>query len=139
MKNQGKRMGKGLLAGILSGAIVGSVLALLYAPKSGKKFRADIKTKSQDLTTDAEKYISNTKEKASQFIKDVQKKSELLITGVEKKVEAIYNGSGKLLNDTKNKVENSVLVGKGKVKKERAQFISAVKSGVKSYKIEKEN
>ncbi len=73
MTNEEKGMGKGLLIGILAGATVGSIIALLYAPKSGKKLREDIKTKSQDFIDDADKYISNAKEKASQLVNDVKK------------------------------------------------------------------
>ena len=42
-------MGKGLLIGFLTGSIVGSVIALLYAPKSGKELRGDIKIKSDEF------------------------------------------------------------------------------------------
>jgi len=73
MTNEEKGMGKGLLIGIFAGAAVGSIIALLYAPKSGKKLRKGIKTKSQDFVDDADKYISNTKKKASQLINDVKK------------------------------------------------------------------
>jgi gas vesicle protein len=138
MTNQGKGMGKGLLVGIFTGAAVGSALALLFAPQSGKKLRGDIKTKSQDFTEDAEKYMLNAKKKASQFINDVKNSSELLISGVEKKVDAILKDSEKLLNDTKDKVENSVHIGKGKLKKKQARFKSAMKAGKKAYKMEKE-
>ena len=34
---------KGLLFGFLAGGVIGAVLALLYAPKSGKELRKDIR------------------------------------------------------------------------------------------------
>ena len=38
-------MAKGLMIGFLAGGIVGGIIALLYAPKSGKELRNDIKLK----------------------------------------------------------------------------------------------
>lgn len=38
---------KGLFLGFLAGGIVGGVLALLYAPKSGKELRQDIRNKKR--------------------------------------------------------------------------------------------
>ena len=54
-------MGKGLLIGFLTGSIVGSVIALLYAPKSGKELRGDIKIKSDEFIDDAETYLEEAK------------------------------------------------------------------------------
>jgi len=53
MANEDNGMGKGLLIGFLTGAAVGSIIALLYAPKSGKELRSDIKNKSQEFMDDA--------------------------------------------------------------------------------------
>ena len=66
-------MGKGLLIGFLTGAAVGSIIALLFAPKSGKELREDIKNKSQDFMEDAENYVANAKDKASQLINEGKK------------------------------------------------------------------
>ena len=45
--------------GLLAGGAIGALLALLYAPKSGKELRADIKAKNsagQDVREMAEEY-----------------------------------------------------------------------------------
>ena len=68
MQNEENGMGKGLLIGTLTGLAVGSIIALLYAPKSGKELRKNIKTKSHDFIEDADQYIMKTKDKASQLI-----------------------------------------------------------------------
>jgi gas vesicle protein len=39
------KMAKGLMMGFFVGGIVGAVVALLYAPKSGRELRSDIKIK----------------------------------------------------------------------------------------------
>jgi len=139
MTNETKGMGKGLLYGVFTGAAVGSIIALLFAPKSGKKLREDIKTRSQDFTEDAEKYISNAKKKASQLINDVKKKSDFLVTGTEEKVDALLGEPEKIMSEAKERAGNSVHIGKGKLKKERERFKSAMKAGMKAYKIEKED
>ena len=50
-------VGKGLIVGFLTGSIVGALIGLLYAPKSGKELRVEIKDKSDDYFNDAEEYI----------------------------------------------------------------------------------
>ena len=137
MTNEAKGMGKGLLIGVLSGAAVGSVVALLYAPKSGKKLREDIKTKSQDIVDDTDKYFSNVKEKAEKIFKDVKKKFELLVGDTEENIDTLIDESDKILNQTKDKVGNYVRNGKVKLEKESDQLKAAIKSGVEPYKIEK--
>lgn len=42
-------MARGLLIGFLAGSALGAVIALLYAPKSGKEMRKDIKDKASDI------------------------------------------------------------------------------------------
>lgn len=66
-------MGKGLLIGFLAGGAVGAVLALLYAPKSGKELRNDIKVKADGYLDEAEKYIAEAKDKAKDLINEGKK------------------------------------------------------------------
>jgi len=75
MQSEEKGMGKGLLIGTLTGAAVGSIIALLYTPKSGKELRKNIKTKSQDIIENADRYIMKTKDKASQLLSGSTKKT----------------------------------------------------------------
>ena len=72
-------VGKGLMVGFLTGSIVGALLGLLYAPKSGKELRVEIKDKSDDYFNDAEEYIEKAKTKANEMINDGKSKSEKLI------------------------------------------------------------
>jgi gas vesicle protein len=138
MTTEENGMGKGLLIGFFAGAAVGSILALLYAPKSGKELREEIKTKSQDFMDDADKYISNAKEKASQLINDGKKKSELLVADAKEKVDALLNEAEQILNDAKDKAGNYVHTGKEKIEKESVRLKSAIKAGMDAYKVEKE-
>ena len=63
-------LAKGLFVGFLAGGIVGGVIALLYAPKSGKEFRADIRQKKDEIMDDAEEYLDIAKHKAQDIINE---------------------------------------------------------------------
>lgn len=54
--------GNSFITGLLTGAAIGGIIALLYAPKSGKETRDQIKRKFEEL----EKELENLKGKASQ-------------------------------------------------------------------------
>jgi gas vesicle protein len=138
MANEENNLGKGLLIGFLTGAAVGSIIALLFAPKSGKELREDIKNKSQDFIEDADKYISNAKDKASQLINEGKKKSEKLVADTKEKVETLLTEAERILNDAKDKAGNAVSTGKEKIEKEGERLKTALKAGMEAYKTEKE-
>ena len=54
--------GNSFLTGLLTGAAIGGIIALLYAPKSGKETREQLKNKFTEL----EKELENLKGQASQ-------------------------------------------------------------------------
>jgi gas vesicle protein len=56
------KSGNSFFTGLLTGAVIGGIIALLYAPKSGKETREQIKNKFEELERDLE----NLKEQASQ-------------------------------------------------------------------------
>jgi len=138
MTNQENGMGKGLLIGFLTGAAVGSIVALLFAPKSGKELREDIKNKSQDFIEDADEYVSKAKDKASQLINEGKKKSERLVADTKEKVDTLLNEAEKILTEAKDKAGNVVTSGKEKFDKESERLKSAIKAGMSAYKTEKE-
>lgn len=138
MTNEDSGMGKGLLIGFLTGAAVGSIVALLFAPKSGKELREDIKNKSQDFMEDAEAYLSNAKEKASQLINEGKKKSERLVADAKEKVDTLLGEAEKILIDAKDKAGHFAHSGKERIEKESERLKSAIKAGMDAYKTEKE-
>jgi gas vesicle protein len=138
MANEENGLGKGLVIGFLTGAAVGSIIALLFAPKSGKELREDIKNKSQDFIEDADKYISNAKDKASQLINEGKKKSEKLVADTKEKVESLLTEAERILSDAKDKTGNVVSSSKEKIEKESERLKSALKAGMDAYKTEKE-
>ncbi len=131
-------MGKGLIVGFLTGAAVGSIIALLFAPKSGKELRQDIKVKSQEFMDEADNYLANAKDKATQLINEGKKKSEKLVSEAKEKVDALLSEAEKILHDAKDKAGTYVQSGKEKVEKESDRLKSAIKAGVDTYRSEKE-
>ncbi len=138
MTNEDSGVGKGLLIGFLTGAAVGSIIALLFAPKSGKELREDIKNKSQDFIEDADAYLSNAKEKATQLINEGKKKSEKLVADTKEKVDTLLGEAEKILSDAKDKAGNFAHSGREKIEKEGERLKSAIKAGMDAYKTEKE-
>lgn len=57
------KMAKGLMIGFLAGGIVGGLIALLYAPKSGRELRNDIRIKKDEFLDDTAEYMQIAKEK----------------------------------------------------------------------------
>jgi len=138
MASEDNGLGKGLIVGFLTGAAVGSIIALLFAPKSGKELRQDIKIKSQDFMEDAEQYLANAKDKASQLINEGKKKSEKLVAEAKEKVDTLLGEAEKILSDAKDKTGNYIHSGKDRLVKEGDRLKSAIKAGMETYKSEKE-
>jgi gas vesicle protein len=84
----------GFLEGLLIGGAIASVFTLLYAPKSGKKFRRDIQRRTSDLGDDViDKY------------KDMQKKAENLLSDTEKRIQKIISEGEAVLSDLTKKIK----------------------------------
>jgi gas vesicle protein len=120
-------MSKGLLVGFLSGAIVGGVVALLYAPKSGKELRQDIKTKSGEFADDVEDYLKDAQGKAKEIIAEGKEKSTSLMSEAKQKAEALMHDAEELLSDAKRKI-----AGEG------TKLKTAVRAGVDAFKEEQQ-
>lgn len=138
MQNEENGIGKGLLIGFLTGAAVGSILALLFAPKSGKELREEIKTKSQDFIDDADQYLVKAKDKASQLINEGKKKSEKLVAETKEKVDTLLGEAERILAEAKDKAGSVAHQGKEKIEKESERLKTAIKAGMDAYKTEKE-
>jgi len=127
-------VGKGLLIGFLAGGAVGAVLALLYAPKSGKELRGDIKEKADEYLGEAEKYIAEAKDKAKDMINEGKKKSEKLISDAKLKSEELLRDAEKIFGEAKVKASTAVNTGKENIESEGGRLRDAVKAGVDAYK-----
>jgi gas vesicle protein len=118
---------KGLLVGFLIGGVVGAITALLYAPKSGKELRSDIKRKANDIADGASEYIKSTKMKSQDFINTGRSRSEQVVSDVREKAEHLMGDADKMLSEIRERAGSE----SGKIK-------AAFKAGVNAYRNEKD-
>jgi gas vesicle protein len=131
------KMAKGLLLGFLTGTIVGGVVALLYAPKTGKEFRSDIKVKKDEFLDDTSEYMQIAKEKANKLINEGKKKSEMLIKDAKDKASSLIGDANKVLSEAKDKASEKLGSAKEKISGESDRVKDAFKAGIEAYKEEK--
>lgn len=112
--------------GFLFGGLVGAVIALLYAPKSGKEVREDIRKMSSDLVDDAEGKL-----------KLAQKKAETLFEETKKQLEDLQKEAESAMGDLKQRASDGVDRGKTTLKNEKRRLSDAIDAGVGAYKAEK--
>lgn len=120
---------KGFVVGLLAGSAIGAVLALLYAPKSGKELRADIKEKTNDILEDADAYIRAARTKATDIVTDAKRRSDQLIADAKNRATTLLEDADRVLTDARQKA--------GSVLDEGTRLKSAVKAGVEAYKEER--
>lgn len=125
---------KSFIVGLLAGGAIGALVALLFAPKSGKELRADLKLKGEEYLDEAEKYISEAREKAKELINEGKKKSEKIISEAKMKSQEIIKDAEKIINEAKEKGGDVISSTKEKIESEAQRFSSAVKAGVDAYK-----
>lgn len=124
-----KGMGKGLFIGFIAGSVVGALLALLYAPKSGKELRSQLKTRGSELLDETGEQLANARTKAVDIINEGKKKSEQLITEAKRRAETLLGDAEKIMSDAKEKT--------GSIVEQSAKIKNAVKAGVEAFKEER--
>jgi len=74
------------IQGFVAGGLIGAGLALLFAPKSGRELREDIKKKSYELKSDTEelwaeglKRVERLKDEAEQKLEEAKTKAAEII------------------------------------------------------------
>ncbi len=122
-------MVKGLVIGFLAGGAVGAIVALLYAPKSGKELRADIKEKAGEFADNAEEALQQAKNRAGDIVSEAKRRSETLLNEAKKKADTLLQDADKVLSDARTKV--APIVEEGQKMKD------ALKAGVEAYKDER--
>ncbi|MGQ9799174.1 MAG: YtxH domain-containing protein, partial [Ignavibacterium sp.] len=103
MAQDNNNLGKGFLIGFLAGGAIGAAIALLFAPKSGKELRADIRQKSEEYLDDTERYIYEAREKARELINEGKKMSEKIINDAKQKSQEIIKDAEKVILEAKEK------------------------------------
>ena len=130
-------MAKGLFIGFLAGGVVGGIIALLYAPKSGKELRSDIRQRKDEMLDDAEEYLDIAKHKAQDLINEGKKRSEELVSEAKKKAGNLLEDANKILNVAKEKTATAYESTRDKVNEEGTKIKDAIKAGVEAYKDER--
>ncbi len=128
---------KGLILGFVTGGIVGAALALLYAPKSGRELRSDIRLKKDELLDDTSEYLQIAKTRASDMINEGKRKSEELISDAKKKASSLIGDANSILNDAKKKATNTLDSTKEKLTSESDRVKDAFKAGIDAFNQEK--
>jgi gas vesicle protein len=77
------KSGNSFLTGLLAGAAIGGIIALLYAPKSGKETREQIKNKFDEL----EKELENLKGKAGQKTGKIKEDLAQKLADLQREIE----------------------------------------------------
>jgi len=108
------------LKGLLIGGAVGAIVALLFAPKSGKEFRADIKRKSEEAVEGSKRVYGEARDKAQQIISEAvdkaqelreeasrqlanaRAKAESLLTTAEEKAVGLSDSARGVVDSAKN-------------------------------------
>jgi gas vesicle protein len=125
---------KGLFIGLLTGGAIGAIVALLYAPKSGKELRQDIRVKTDEYYDETEKFIADAKVKAKDLMNDGKKRSEQLISSAKAKSEELLKNAERIFAEAKSKTGAIVSSGKDIVDGETSKLKTAFKAGVDAYK-----
>jgi gas vesicle protein len=103
MSKENDGMAKGLIVGFLAGSIVGAVMALLYAPKTGKELREEIKQKGGALADDAEEYLTRARKKAVDIVNEGKQRSDTLIDDARKRADTLKADAQRIISDARGK------------------------------------
>jgi gas vesicle protein len=131
------KMAKGLMIGFLAGSAIGAGIALLYAPKSGKELRADIKQKKDEMIDDASEYWEVTRTKANDYMNEAKVKAQDVISQAKQRASSLIDDANNILSEAKQKAAVTLESTKEKITSETQHLKDAVKAGVDAYKTEK--
>lgn len=127
MSKDNSGLAKGLFVGFLVGGIAGALAALLYAPKSGKELRGDIRKRTDELTGEVGDYLRSAGSKTTEMVNRGKHRSEELVASTREKAEHLMDDAEKVLTDIRTRATSE----QGKIK-------SALRAGVDAYKTEKD-
>jgi gas vesicle protein len=124
-----RSMVKGLVIGMIAGGAVGAVVALLFAPKSGKELRADIRDKAGNLLEGADDNLRAAKTQAGQIVSEAKTRSNQLIDDAKRKADTLIHDADRVLADVRQK--------SGTAAEEGVRLKNAVRAGVDAFKEER--
>lgn len=101
MDDEKKTSWESFLKGFVAGGLIGAGLALLFAPKSGRELREDIKKKSVELTKDVDLLYSDVKEKTAEWWQARMKQAEQLKEEAEQKLQEAKAKAAEIIEEGK--------------------------------------
>jgi gas vesicle protein len=93
------------LKGLLIGGAVGAIIALLYAPKSGKETREDIKRRTEEFLEQADREIAELKRRAASLVSEGRRRAAELAEEAGEKVEQAKGAIGEKTGRLRRAVE----------------------------------
>lgn len=148
--------GDGFFKGFLFGGLIGAVLAFLYAPKSGREMRDDLRRKSREIYDDADIHFAELKRQAGDIVAEGKRQAELLRQQADAKLRETKAKAEQIISrgqqeaadgveetveqaaEARSKAQNLIEEGKKKVSQTAAKFKSAVEAGTQAYREELE-
>jgi len=107
MARENDGVARGLFIGFLAGSIVGAVMALLYAPKTGKEFRDDIRKRGGELADEAEEYLNHARKRATDIVNEGKQRSDVLVSDARKRAETLMDDAQKIMTEAREKVSQA--------------------------------
>lgn len=87
-----------LILSVLAGAAVGALTAMLFAPKSGKDLRKDIKDEADKAIDTAEDYVGVAKDKGADVLGTAQEAGSDMMQNRNKAIHKISNQVGRAVD-----------------------------------------
>jgi len=100
-----------VVVSFLAGAAIGSGLALLFAPKTGKEVREQIKDLTDDAVDKIKVYAKETQEKVKDYARDAQEK-----------VKSTYESGKEVVLEKKSIISSAIDAGKEAMEKEKQRL-----------------
>jgi gas vesicle protein len=88
----------GLYLGFLMGGVIGILAGFMFAPKSGKELRADMKKKGYELYRDTQRIISEAETKTRSIIDDAMHRADDFKREAEQRLSEARLRSCKIFN-----------------------------------------
>jgi len=100
-----------VVVSFLAGAAIGSGLALLFAPKTGREMRDQIKELTEDAVDKIKDYAQDAQEKVKDYARDAQEK-----------VKATYESGKEVVLEKKSIISSAIDAGKEAMEKEKQRL-----------------
>jgi gas vesicle protein len=91
----------GFFVNFLTGTIVGGLLGLLFAPKSGRLLR-------EDLKDDLESYLKKVKEAGNRIVEDAQKTADQMVEKANQLIALTDKYVGEDFKESLDKIEKEI-------------------------------